>query len=276
MAASRIDYDKIKVEAAYSVLLELAHLLREYQDGIVVVGGWVPELMFDSPQQAHVGSIDVDLALDQQILQEVGYRSIMELLLSRGYQRGEQPFIFYRMVTIAGNELSVEVDFQAAEYGGTGKRHRTQKVQDIQPRKARGCDLAFQRPELKTIEGSLPDGAKDKATVRIASIVPFLMMKSQALKGRMKEKDAYDIYFCLLNYPGGLDALAVQFILFTRQSLVVEGLHIFSELFQSPEHVGPKFVADFLEEHVPETRAGIQRDVFERMDYLLRPLGIRN
>lgn len=275
MAATKVEYDRLLVEAAHSVLLELAHLLREYQDGIVVVGGWVPGLLFANPHQEHVGTIDVDLALDQHKIGEAGYRSIMQLLLSRGYVQGNQPFIFYRVVNIGGDEIKVEIDFLAAEYGGTGKEHRTQKVQDLRPRKARACDLAFREPVEVTIEGTLPGGGKDKTRIRIAAAVPFLMMKAQALGGRLKEKDAYDIDYCLSNYPGGLDKLIEEFQPYCNHPLVAEGLGILAEKFQSPDHVGPTFVADFLEEADPDTRDMIQRDAFERMDYLLKHLGIK-
>jgi hypothetical protein len=40
------DYDALKVNAARSVLLELSHLLGAYRSGIVIVGGWVPGLLF--------------------------------------------------------------------------------------------------------------------------------------------------------------------------------------------------------------------------------------
>ena len=33
-------------------------------------------------------------------------------------------------------------------------------------------------------------------------------MKGHALQGRYKQKDAYDIYYCIRNYPGGIGALA--------------------------------------------------------------------
>lgn len=33
-------------------------------------------------------------------------------------------------------------------------------------------------------------------------------MKGYALNGRYKQKDAYDIYYCIRNYPDGIDALA--------------------------------------------------------------------
>lgn len=43
MALNFRDYSADQVEAARSVLLELVHLLGEYRDDIVVVGGWVDE-----------------------------------------------------------------------------------------------------------------------------------------------------------------------------------------------------------------------------------------
>lgn len=65
------DYDTLKVNAARSVLLELSHLLGAYRSGIVIVGGWVPGLLFPGMAEQHIGSTDVDLALDRKILQEV-------------------------------------------------------------------------------------------------------------------------------------------------------------------------------------------------------------
>lgn len=98
MAADKNEYSQILIEAAHRVLLELVRLLGEYSEGIVLVGGLVPGFLIENPQQEHIGSIDVDLALDHTIIQEAGYRSIKHLLLARGYQMGDQPFIFYRMV----------------------------------------------------------------------------------------------------------------------------------------------------------------------------------
>ena len=40
---TRQDYRAEGVEAARSVLVELVHLLGEYKDDIVLIGGWVPE-----------------------------------------------------------------------------------------------------------------------------------------------------------------------------------------------------------------------------------------
>jgi len=272
MATTKNEYDRLLVEAAHRVLLEVARLLYDYRDGIVLVGGSVPGLLFDQGVSEHIGTIDVDVALDQNTIQEVGYRSIMQLLSKRGYVQGDQPFIFYRTLQVDDQEITVEVDFLAGEYGGTSKKHRTQIVQDIHPRKARACDLAFHNPIQITIEGTLPEGGKDRASIQVASIVPFLVMKAQALNSRLKEKDAYDIYYCLTNFPDGMDALVEAFRTFPDHPLIHEGLAILSEKFSASDSVGPVFVTNFLDENDPETRAQIQRDAYERVQYLLNAL----
>lgn len=54
-----------------------------------------------------------------------------------------------------------------------------------------------------------------------------------------------------------------------------EGLERIADKFASPEHSGPMFVADFDEITHPEDRAIVQRDAYERVNYLLQKLGIR-
>ena len=272
MATSRVDYTANAVEAARSVLLELSRLLGEYRDDIVLIGGWVPELLISRGGIHHMGSMDVDLALNHRNLQEAGYRTIQDLLLSRGYQQGIQPFIFHRMVRVGDREIRVEVDLLAGEYEGTGDGHRTQKIQDIKARKARGADLAFEMTREVAVSGTLPGGGKDTVTVRVAAIVPFLVMKGMALCDRLKEKDAWDIYFCLRYYPGGLDALVDEFRPHLSHGLVREGLRKIADKFASPEHVGPRFVADFDGLDDPEERALRQRDAHERVAMLLERL----
>jgi hypothetical protein len=276
MAVTFRDYSADQVEAARSVLLELVHLLGQYRDDIVVVGGWVPQLLLPMSATPHVGSIDVDLALNHRNLQEAGYASIQELLQRRGYERDlRQPFIFHRTVVVKGNPIEVEVDFLAGEYEGTGPGHRTQVVQEGRARKARGCDLAFDHYVEADIEGELPEGGHDQARIRVSSFVAFLVMKGMALHDRLKEKDAWDVYFTLTNYPGGLEALVEQFKPHLENGLVNEGLRKIAEKFASPEHVGPKFVADFDEINDPDERALRTRDAFERVNYLLTALGVR-
>jgi len=271
---TRTDYNELAVKAAYSVLIEIVRILGEYKDNIVLIGGWVPQFLFQNTSEWHIGSIDVDLALDHRRISGEVYKGIHDLLLDRGYKQGKQPVIFCRTVNIGGADVNVQVDLLSGEYEGTGRSHRHQKVQEICARKVRGCDLAFDDPVEVTVEGILPGGAKDSATIRVASIVPFLVMKAIVLDDRMKEKDAYDIYYCLKQYSDRLDEVVSDFRQHLKNSLIQEGLAKLAKNFASEEHTGPKFVTAFEEITDEDDRIQMERDAFERVNYLLRELGI--
>jgi hypothetical protein len=271
---TRRDYTAEAVEAAHGVMIELLHILGEYRDDIAVIGGWVPSLLIPDANESFVGSMDVDIALDHRKIHSDGYKTILKLLLENGYRRGPQPFTFIRTVAAGNRTLNVEIDLLAGEYEGTGKSHRSQRVQDVLPRKARGCDLAFELFEMKTIDGVLPSGGKDSVDVKVAAIVPFLTMKGMALSGRLKQKDPYDIYYCLKYYPGGLEMIADLFRPHIGNKLVHEGLMKINKCFASPEHVGPKSIADFEEVADPEERDLLMRDAYERVQSLMRSLDI--
>jgi hypothetical protein len=191
---TRRDYGEEAVAAARSVLVEINHLLGSYRQYIAVIGGWVPALVIPQEDERHVGSIDVDLAIDHKQITEARYRTMLELLLSRGYRQGKQPFIFFRDVEINGAIYEVEIDLMAGEYAGTGKSHRNQHVLDIFARKGRGVDLVFIDPLKINIEAYLPGGGLDSLITQVSSIPAFVVMKSMALYDRLKEKDAWDIY----------------------------------------------------------------------------------
>lgn len=124
------------------------------------------------------------------------------------------------------------------------------------------------------IAGTLPTGCKDSASVKVAGIVPFLVMKGMALADRLKAKDAWDIVFCLRNYRGGNAALAEAFRPHLSNKLVAEGVAKIRDKFQSVAHVGPVSCADFEEITDREDREVRERDAFERVNDLLQRLGI--
>lgn len=284
---SKSQYGEREVKACKAVLLELVHLLGEIKDEMVIIGGWTPTFLLPQSDEPHVGSLDIDVALDFSKIPDDTYQTILKAFLNRGYtQDKEQPFRFFRKVVEGAFQsdafqfnafqvpIIVEVDLMAGEYGGTGKGRRTQKVQDIRARKARGCDLAFDASITVTLEGELPDGGKDKASFKVAGIVPFLVMKGMAMYDRMKEKDAYDIYYCVEHYPGGVEGLAEEFMPHIKNKLVIEGLEKIRSKFASIEHVGPKWVADFLEVADKEDRDIIMRRAYEKVNELLGILRI--
>ena len=273
---SRSDYGEREVAACRSVLLELIHVLGEFKEHAIIIGGWVPTFLFPLAEERHVGSLDIDVALDFVHIPADSYQTILTALLKNDYvQDSLQPFRFYRKTkTLGGSEMTVEVDFMAGEYGGTGKSRRTQRVQNVRARKARGCDLAFVNSVAVALEGERPGGGRDKIYFQVAGIVAFLVMKGMALFDRNKEKDAYDIYYCIENFAGGPEALAGEFASSSKNPIVWEGLAKIRSKFVSIDHVGPKWVADFLEISDKEEQEIIIRRAYEKTASLLDLLGI--
>lgn len=269
---TKSDYTSESTQAARSVMLELYRILGEYADHLVLIGGWVPDLLIPQEAEAHVGSMDVDLAVNHRTIPEEGYKTILELLHAHGYEQGKQPFIFHRIVDINGKEVNVQVDFLAGEYSGTAKSHRTQKAQDLRPRKARGADLAFENPERITLKGVLPGGGKERVKIQVSSLSSFLIMKGFALGERLKEKDAYDISYCLRNTEGDLNPIIRDLEPLCGNKLVQEALDILADKYADTDQVGPVHVANFQEITDKDERELVQRDAFERVQALLKGL----
>ena len=60
------------------------------------------------------------------------------------------------------------------------------------------------------------------------------------------------------------------------ENLVKEGLAKIGAKFSSANDVGPKFVADFEGIREKEERESLQRDAYERVQFLLRRLELQN
>jgi len=122
------DYKEPEVQICFSVLLELMTILGGFRENIVIVGGSVPPLLIPETKPKYPGTLDIDIALDFKSISDDSYKTILKTLKEKGYyqKEGDQPFKFYRDV----NEMTVEIDLLAGEYGGTGKSRRHQIVQE--------------------------------------------------------------------------------------------------------------------------------------------------
>ena len=273
MVVSVPDHNDPKVAAVRAELALIFRLLGEYREHLVLVGGWVPSLLTPQASERHTGSLDIDIALDHKAISDDCYERIRGILEKAGYSPSPgSRFRFVKKVVVEGQEFLVHLDLLAAEYGGRGKKHEHQHVQDLEARKARGCDLAFKSPVHLQLEMALPDGAMAPVRLRIAGVAAFLAMKAFALAGRDKPKDAYDIVYCLKNFAGGMEAIAQDFEKLGDHGLVTEALKHLESHFRTPSHVGPTRVADYLEIRLPEERVLAQRDAHERVVELLTRL----
>jgi hypothetical protein len=110
----------------------------------------------------------------------------------------------------------------------------------------RGSRIVFSHNFEHSITGVLPSGAETRALAEVSDVVGSLATKGLALKGRYKEKDAYDIYFVLRHYKGGPKKVAEEVRGFLGESVVAEGLEEIRDKFGSVRSEGPFQVAYFL------------------------------
>lgn len=208
---SAADYEDRTTKAVKGVLVEIGQILGSFKGKFAVIGGAVPWLLLDNEEMPHVGTLDVDLGLDAEALGDGEYVNLVEALMGQGYaQRDElRRFQLVRHVKVGdgGPAIDIVVDFLMPRDAEIVKNHPP-ILNDFAVQRADGADLAIRFYQLVAITGDMPDGGTNRVEVAICSIPALLAMKGYALNGRHKQKDAYDIYYCIRNYPGGIDALA--------------------------------------------------------------------
>jgi hypothetical protein len=266
------DYDDRTTVAVKSVLVEIGQILGSYRGKFAVIGGAVPWLLLGEADMPHIGTLDVDLSLDAEALGDGEYAQLVESLLRRGYHRREHLPRFQLVRTVSarddGADIDVLVDFLMPR-DATIARNAPPLVANFAVQRADGADL---------IDGDMPDGGGNRVQIAVASIPALLAMKGYAIANRHKQKDAYDIYYSIRNFPDGIDALVAA----TRPLLDFETartgyLHI-SGKFRRLDDFGPTSVRQFVDR--PDvlgerTADQWQQDAFGQVDAWLSALGLR-
>ena len=275
------DYDDRTTVAVKSVLVEIGQFLGSYRGKFAVIGGAVPWLLLNQSDMPHIGTLDVDLALDAEALGDGEYARLVESLLRQGYRQRERLRRFQLVRTVPardpGADIDVIVDFLRPHDAPIAK-NVPPLVADFAAQRADGADLALRFRELVAIDGDMPDGGSNRVQIAVASIPALLAMKGYAIANRRKDKDAYDIYYSIRNFPGGIEALvAATGPLLAFETARSGYLHI-AEKFRHPEDFGPTLMRQFVDrpEMLAErTAEQWQQDAFGQVDAWLAALGLR-
>lgn len=265
------DYTHRQVEAARRVLLDIGQVLASFKDCMVVVGGWVPDLLMQATEEPHVGSIDVDLALDVRKLTDGRYADLLEMLVAtRRYSQGDKSFQFITEVDLKDGEppIQVEIEFLASKAIKL-KKSKSNRFAGFRVLQFEECETAFYAPKEIPLSGYTPSGAQNTVRLKVASLSDFILMKCFALTGRDKPKDAYDICFCLDCFPGGIKRLVAAWKKRKKEKIVLRAIEILREKFASPNAYGPMQVAAFHNPDSQDERDMLSRRAFELVQKLL-------
>jgi hypothetical protein len=275
MAAWNIGmYSESVTESSKSVLLEALRILSGYRDYLVLSGGWAPYFILERFGESgkHCGSVDIDFVLNPRLINLRVYETIVSLIMKRGYkpyvaEDGEVlPYRFYRRVKspLDEAEYNIEVDFISEP--DVVKRLSPDSFlavqKDLQAVVIRGSSIVFSHNFEHAIKGMLPSGAETRVVTKVSDLVGCLATKGLALKGRYKEKDAYDIFLVLRHYQEGTKKAAKEVRKFLGESVVAEALQEIQDKFRSVRSEGPFQVAYFLAPEDERLRERIQGEAY--------------
>ena len=248
--------------------MEVFKILEDFHESLILVGGWVPIMIIPESEDKHVGTIDVDLVINDKSLNETGSETIEDILFANKYQHGTEAGRYFKKLDIDGVQIVVPVDFLTSEQRYIPKNEFFD-ITGIHAITSPGAELSFEVNEKITLDGHLPDGSHYSTVIKSAGIVALIVMKAHAMDIRKKSKDAYDIWFCLANYPGNIESIAKDFKQHVEKNSVKKALALLSENFKSIDDKGPKDVVKEDGSADPDYRMFLQQDAFQRVQALL-------
>jgi len=261
-------YTALHAELCERTLVTLLRGLGPWKAGVYLAGGLVPRYLIvrrpGAPQAPppHAGTTDVDLVLDLQVLASVeAYRRLEQNLGALGFVRGmseegrAQHFSWRKPV---GDGVTVVVDLMcSADPGEGGRVTELPGERRLSALKIPGAHLVVEdHVEVALTATLLDERGVTTETVRIANVVPFVVLKALAYEDRFEEKDAYDLVYCLMHYGRGPEDVAAQFaerlVRWPEEPLLGRAAEILRTRFASDERTpgarkdGPISYARFL------------------------------
>lgn len=243
-------YSDETTELVRKVLMDVWQICGEYKDEMVLIGGLVPSLTMSNAEDPHVGTLDIDLALDAEALaQDNQYATLVELLTQNEYKLAEESSKKFQLIkTITnenGQEINIVIDFLRPRNIELEK-NKPPVLDNFVTLKGSAVDLAIKYKTTHTIKAIDLDGFQNTVHVSVCTIPGFIAMKGHAMNGRKKPKDAYDIYYCVKYYELGVEKLAEECKNILHEDSAIEGYTFIREKFEQVESFGPQNVALFM------------------------------
>lgn len=195
---------------------------------------------------AHVGTSDIDLALDLVILDNERYEAVASSLTRAGFQPdANKDRNVTRQRWYSSNGARVEFLMPLVP-----PKTRSGAIQslttDLAAVMIRGLELALANRRIISVSGL---DLEPRNVVRNVPVCPpdiFVVLKALAILGRDKKKHAYDIHYVLLHDPAGPRALGEGLIRYLPDDTIAEAIAGLRQNYRDVDDRGPKDVCAFL------------------------------
>lgn len=273
---SRAQYTPASVTACEKTLRSLLSNIGPWGPRVVLIGGMAPRYLVPDVQLqvgAHIGTTDLDVVIGVAV-EDVGeaYRTLQKNLSDLGFSPSRDPQ--------TGNEMSfrwerkvdgvpVTLEFFCPVGDGIPGRAQRNPVtaagSKISAIRTRGAELAGEDFIEVDLSGETLDhgGVREHVSLKVANILPLLVLKAFALQEREKDKDAYDVIWLLRSHQGGprgaAQAAALSPIVDSPE--VAAAIEVLRSVFRTHEHSGPSQYARFLADDINDLddRVRLQR-----------------
>ena len=246
-------YADASVELIKATCLQVATVLGNLMDDLVIVGGLVPSLLVDQTHldegvEPHVGTLDLDVGMSLAVFDDEHYQAITERLRSAEFEPD---------VNAKGNPVmqrwlhrehrKITIDFLIPPSYKDDRGGRIRKLQkDFGAIIAPGLELAFKNFEVITIDGFTLKGERAAREVKVCGAGAYVALKALTFRGRGENKDAYDLYYLIRNYGGGVEDVAAQFQRLLPNKECDSAVKILREDFIETDAVGVRRAVEFI------------------------------
>ncbi len=250
------DYDEETTARCERALVTLLGDLGPWRERIYLVGGLAPKyLVGQLPPGArgHVGTTDVDLIVGLALGDETPdtYRTLRNNLEKSGFQQLQPSFRWSRDVDSVAVLVEFLCETDEVAPGSIFQPRGESTGSGFSAFNVRGAHLVRDDyVELEIEEERLDSGGRSRVTMRMANLLPYVVLKILAFQDRHENKDAYDLVFTLLNYSSGPRAagkVGSRSPVLTH-SQAREANALLAERFADPGQDGPTAYANFLVE----------------------------
>jgi len=224
------------------------------RDRIYLAGGLAPRYLVGHLPEgaaAHVGTSDVDLIIGLALGDETPetYRTLQNNLKTSGFVQGTPSFRWHRKVDGVNVAVEFLCETERVAPGAIFRPTGEAVGSNLGAFNVKGAQLAAQDYVEHAIEGErLDNGGLSKVTLRIANLLPYIVLKINAFQDRHENKDAYDLVFTLLNYGDNATyaGQAAAGSPIARLDQVNQAITLLGQRFETAGHDGPAAYANFL------------------------------
>ncbi|TWO71512.1 hypothetical protein FN976_11400 [Caenimonas sedimenti] len=212
-------YNQEFTVACERVMVTLLHGFGTFKNTVRLVGGLVPRYLTpanppDVP--AHVGTSDVDVVLNVQVLADGdAYKTLAQQLKAKGFERATnhagKPTSWRWLRKVTDHEFVIVEFLRDADENLAPKMVKPVDDENVSAIAFKHVGIVHDWYQAKEVTAELLDGGgMATETVHYADAVAFVVLKTLAYADRAANKDAADLVH-VLRYAMPLDELAAKF-----------------------------------------------------------------